>query len=716
MGISRALFSGVSGLRNHGSMMDVVANNIANVNTFGFKVSRMTFEESFAFLLQGASAGTGGGLINPKQVGVGSSIGSVDVLHTQGSLETTGFTTDLAIQGSGFFIVNDGKNELFTRSGAFQFDAVGNLINPNNGAKVQGITADPQGNIQTGGAIGGIKLPFGQKSPARATTQVSFTGNLNAGEKPLGTILRSQAVFAKELSGTTQPGSNSNIQGMLALNTTTGLTTVLEGITANTTTVTINDGIDRNGDGLFDDDDAFVFTYVETNTASNFDFTSLNDMTEGITAVFGAAGTNTLSAALDDEGVITFTRLGAALAGNNSLRITSTNSNLQRSLETANNDTLGQAASTTNQYSHTATDADLLTNLRNSLGADIGLDVGSVISIDGRLGGRIITCITTLTLDAASDIGSFTEIIRSSLDITTGSVLLNSDGQLLINGDGGTTNEITALNVTAQTAGGVDVASFNSLYDSTPNNYVESQSAKDVTAAASATVFDSLGQRHIMTLSFTKDAKIDNRWTFQLGTAEPASPSGGETGVIAFRTDGSLASFIFDGAATSFQFEPKTGALNPVTIGVDVGTVAAFNGITQLGTDTSLVANDQDGFGLGELSGISFDETGQITGQFTNGRTLLLAQVSIAVFNNPSGLLRVGDNAFSQTANPGVPIIGAAGTAIQSSIVTGALEQSNVDVSQEFTNMIVAQRGFQASARIITVGDQFLTEVVNLKS
>lgn len=713
MAISRALFSGVSGLQSHSAMMDVIANNIANVNTFGYKTSRVTFEETFAFLLKGASfAEGGGGGINPIQVGVGTSIGSIDVLHTQGSFESTGFTTDLAIQGEGFFIVSDGKTNLFTRSGAFQFDAVGNLINPNNGASVQGISADAQGNLTVGAAIGNIRLPFGQKSPAKATTSVSFTGNLNAGEKPKGTILRAQPVFAKELSGTTAAGSNSNIQGMLALNTTTGLTTTLEGITANTTTVTVNDGVDRNSDGLIDDKDAFSFTYVAVDTASNFDFNSLQDFVDGINAVFGATGTGTLTAALDNEGVITFTRLDLT----NKLTITSTNSNLQRSLESANNESLTDAASTSNEYSHVASSTDLITNLRNSSGTNIGLQIGDIITVDGRLGGTPVLTNNTLTIAVNSDFGSFVEKIRSAFDITTGSVAINSDGQLLISGDGGTVNEMTAVNVSAVDSTGTAVANFNSLYDSTPNNYLEVQSASDVTAAASATVFDSLGQSHVMTLNFKKDAKVDNRWSFSLSMAEPASPSGGKTGVISFKTDGSIASFVFDGAATSFQFEPKTGALNPVSILVDVGTVGRFDGITQLGTDTTLVSNDQDGFGLGELSNVSIDGEGRIQGQFTNGRNLLLAQISIAVFNNPGGLQRVGDNSFQQTANSGVPIIGAAGTAIKTTIIPGALEQSNVDLAQEFTRMIVAQRGFQASARIITVGDQFLTEVVNLKS
>ena len=123
MAISRSLFAGVSGLRNHGLMMDVIANNIANVNTVGYKASRITFEETFALIVQGASRppGTSGG-VNPMQLGVGTSVASVDVLHNQGTLESTGVTTDLAIEGEGFFVLSDSVDQFYTRSGAFQFE------------------------------------------------------------------------------------------------------------------------------------------------------------------------------------------------------------------------------------------------------------------------------------------------------------------------------------------------------------------------------------------------------------------------------------------------------------------------------------------------------------------------------------------------------------------------------------------------------------------
>lgn len=106
----RSMFAGVAGSRNHQSKMDIIGNNIANVNTIGYKTSRMTFQEAFAQTLKSGSSPTGGGAggTNPAQVGLGNMIRSVDVVMTQGGLEGTGRLTDLAIDGEGFFVVSDG--------------------------------------------------------------------------------------------------------------------------------------------------------------------------------------------------------------------------------------------------------------------------------------------------------------------------------------------------------------------------------------------------------------------------------------------------------------------------------------------------------------------------------------------------------------------------------------------------------------------------------
>ncbi len=128
----RSMFSAVSGLRSHQTMMDVTGNNIANVNTTGYKASRTTFQETLTQLVRGGTAGEVGdqGGQNPMQIGLGTQIAATDMVFTQGASQATGRPTDVAIQGDGFFVVDDGGAEVYTRSGAFSFDSVGNLTTP----------------------------------------------------------------------------------------------------------------------------------------------------------------------------------------------------------------------------------------------------------------------------------------------------------------------------------------------------------------------------------------------------------------------------------------------------------------------------------------------------------------------------------------------------------------------------------------------------------
>src|SRR5690606_35264032 len=130
---------------------------------------------------------------------------------------------------------------------------------------------------------------------------------------------------------------------------------------------------------------------------------------------------------------------------------------------------------------------------------------------------------------------------------------------------------------------------------------------------------------------------------------------------------------------------------------------------------STAVLRDQDGYTMGTLQNFSIDRTGTITGAFTNGINVTLGQIVLADFNNPGGLLRVGDNMYGVSGNSGGAVLGFALEGSQSFISSGALEMSNVDLAQEFTNMIISQRGFQATSRVITNSDEMLQEVVNLK-
>ncbi len=177
----RALFAAIGGLRNHITFMDVVANNIANVNTAGFKSSRVTFADSLSQTFAGASAPTTDrGGTNPVQVGLGMNLRSIDVFQIQGALQSTGKITDFAIQGSGFFILKDGARTFYTRDGAFDVPLSAELVNPANGFKVQGWLADGSGVVDTTKTIGSIVIPFGRSVAAQESTAVTFVGNLDS--------------------------------------------------------------------------------------------------------------------------------------------------------------------------------------------------------------------------------------------------------------------------------------------------------------------------------------------------------------------------------------------------------------------------------------------------------------------------------------------------------------------------------------------------------
>ena len=180
----RSLFSGVSGLRNHQTRMDVIGNNIANVNTVGFKSSRVQFQDVLSQTLQGPSAGGNGrGSTNPMQIGLGMGVASIDTIFTDGSFQPTGKETDLSIQGQGFFVLSDdaaGLNKVYTRAGNFDFDDQGYFIVPGTGYMVQGWTADADGNIAVTGDTGPIKIPVGDSMPPKATTSMTFGNNLMA--------------------------------------------------------------------------------------------------------------------------------------------------------------------------------------------------------------------------------------------------------------------------------------------------------------------------------------------------------------------------------------------------------------------------------------------------------------------------------------------------------------------------------------------------------
>ncbi|MFC1552608.1 flagellar hook-basal body complex protein [Candidatus Latescibacterota bacterium] len=703
----RAMFTAISGIRNHAIQMDVIANNIANSGTMGFKRGRMTFEESFALLLQGASRPPGDqGGVNPLQIGNGSSIGSIDNVITQGNIQSTGNQTDLAVRGDGFFVVSNDQRDFFTRAGSFQWDAEGRLVIPFNGMKVQGRIANEDGIVNEGSPIADVTVPFGTVDIARASASVNFVGNLDASAEPDGNIVSTQRLYAREIAGETTDMNGLYANGSANLQIT--------GLSSNSTTVTVSASNSAGGNAI-----SKTYTYVSTDTgAASKDFHSLDDLVAEINTDFSTGSADqSLTASVTEQGALAFENNGAT---NNTLVVSSVNSVLNKALASANG-IVGDRE--TDEFSHVASGTDKLMELRDNEGTNLGLLLTDFVSIKGRVGGTQIDSVTggdpdpfVIAVDDGSGVsitfGDFAQEVKDAFGITNQKgVEVNSiNGSLLINADGGTSNEITAMDISSNT-GNI----FDGVFDATIGNWQESQSAKDVTHAAAVRVFDSLGNPHTLTLNFKKDVRLPNRWVWDISVPEPAELSGGYNGSLSFDASGALDSFSYSQGASSFTFDPKTGAEVPMDIVLNFGTVGEADGISQFSSTSTVIAKDQDGYSAGVLDNVVIDDTGTITGLFTNGNSRVLSKLVLATFNNPSGMLRIGDNVFDVSSNSGLPIYGLAGTSINAVIIPGAIEMSNVDIAEEFTNMIIAQRSFQANARTVTTSDEILQETVNMK-
>jgi len=224
---------------------------------------------------------------------------------------------------------------------------------------------------------------------------------------------------------------------------------------------------------------------------------------------------------------------------------------------------------------------------------------------------------------------------------------------------------------------------------------------------SSVEVFDSSGAAHVLTFDYVR--QDDGSWTLDVTAPEDEGTvlSGPITG-ITFNEDGSL---LTPGSA---EVQVQFTGLGTQTVDLDLGTSGDFDGLTQFGSPATVVSDEQDGYGSGELSSLEVQLDGSIEGFYTNGQTQVVGSFGVATFANEAGLAEVGDSYFRSTVNSGARVLGGADAAGAGKIVGGALEASNVDTAEEFVFLIQAQRGFQANARVITVQDELLSEIVNV--
>jgi flagellar hook protein FlgE len=647
-----SLFAGVSGLKNHQVKMNVIGNNIANLNTIGFKASRVNFQEALIQTFKGAgrpSAVSGG--TNPLQLGLGMQVSSIDTLFQQGGLELTGQISDLAIQGSGFFILGDtNNNRYYTRAGAFGFDANSNLVDPATGLFVQGKMADSAGNIPSLATIGQITLPFGQQDPARATEVISISNNIDASATDSEARL-SQAGTSNvyNVSGTALNGVGGTHTIAIAGNQATRgtFTGGVAGLTAGTV---------LGAGGL------------NITTFNDFSLVIDGSRTESIT---GLSGTSTVADLLNSINQIA--GISADLTAGGAIQVI--------------RDKAGDDA----EYNFESTDsvAGNIVNLAFGVAAGAGNTFESA-------GGNAPTFVATDTFYPLKGSGA-----AAGPEVTTLDLVIDE-------------NTGFATGLTGLGGGGVEISAGAVGLGATSagNELVISTAA--TTHSTSINVFDSQGGKHTLTLEFFKSL-ILNRWEWTVSALGNEAVTAGQTGYVVFDSDGSLKTFDYNGGATSVVIDPRNGAEN-LDLSIDAGTPGNYDGLTGFasGRHTASIVG-QDGYGLGILEKIAIDDVGNISGIFSNGVTRVLAQILLADFSNQQGLRKAGKSMYQPSANSGEAVEGVAGSTVAATISSGALESSSVDIAQEFTSMITAQRGFQANARIITTSDNMLDELVNIK-
>lgn len=233
--------------------------------------------------------------------------------------------------------------------------------------------------------------------------------------------------------------------------------------------------------------------------------------------------------------------------------------------------------------------------------------------------------------------------------------------------------------------------------------------------AASIRVYDSLGNRHLVTTYFNKLDPTTNplEWGFHT-VVDGAELDGGTAGSLAEVGSGTLA---FDNHGNLVSSNPDPIQTNALTWAneADPAQQIAFNmNTTQYSSESVVISQQQDGFATGTLVKLEIDAEGNILGNYSNGQPRKLARLALAKFTNPTGLIKEGNNMFGASDSSGPAVIGTVGSGV-GKIFTNSLEQSNVDLAQEFVKMITTQRGFQANSRIITTTDEMLNELINLK-
>ena len=292
-----------------------------------------------------------------------------------------------------------------------------------------------------------------------------------------------------------------------------------------------------------------------------------------------------------------------------------------------------------------------------------------------------------------------------------GSFTLDANGTLVDSVTGykvqGATGDITIAPGSTQAASATTQAVFGGNLDASQPDGTQ--------YVGTFSVNDSLGVAHALTLTFTKNfAGASGRWDWAATEAD-ANITGltTATGQLVFGTGGAISSGASQ--AIGITYAASAGVTTPQAVTLDFGSATNTTKMTGYSGTSTAALTSQDGYASGTLQSFAIGADGSVTGSYSNGRSATLAQVELANFANPAGLVRVGDNMFRASQNSGPAQVGVPGSGGRGTLIAGALESSNVDLAREFTELITHQRGFEASARVIRAGDEVLQTVVNIK-
>lgn len=765
----RSLYSAVSGLKTHQTKMDVIGNNISNVNTVAFKSSSVTFSSIMYQTLSsasGANAEMGTGGVNAKQIGLGVTTGSTSMSITSaGASETTGLPFDLRITDkstSSFFVVNNGSENVFTKAGSFYVDGAGNLCMKSTGYTVMGWGVDPTTQTIKKDTVSALKVmsPENMTSEPEATTKAQCTG----------------VIDSKSTQVTSSTGSVMNllVYDNLGYPYTARFSVQAQDVKGGKYAVNLTDIIDAKGNSILSSKVALGDLFgvsgstggqgSNTVITDNYAFASGKSKTDINLAIqksaksklaAGATTNPTYTYYIDAKDINAQLGLTDKLALPDGYRVKFTSEKITYKdalaelqalngggddkylfVEDSSGNVVARGKATVTDPPQADASGDNMSGGVSWEFTDGKIDATGKF-VEDTTGGNVKKSSYTLTKKQTLDDFTSLGTVVTSTDGVTGYKFNVEDIRDALGLDKTTYPENSVIYYWPTYTSG-DITVTDAAGSKTFKSMVALEDGTKVPNPSKTVGPEELLKDYSYTTIVGSDLAKATSDTGAIFTEEP--PSDAEIRYNMFSGNYNIVTPSKDGF--TLQFNTVDGTLTSVgggnnlsqTLNLSKLTAAGYDGFKDVTIDFSSLLNynnsgsttaamsggDADAVGkgkkLGAMTGMSVDQSGKIYASYDNGNTVLLGQISVAQFANASGLEATGDNCYRSTLNSGeFDGIGVEIDADGSSITSGELEMSNVDLAGEFTSMITTQRGFQANSRVITTSDSMLEELINLK-